>query len=320
MSVTHQHVDTTGADYDAIWGLTLALDPDSFGSAEELRQWDQRQLDAGRMNVRILAWDGTALVGTTIIGQVASLAPDHAWMNLRVHPERHAEGIGRGLLEEAEAAGRHRGIVAVIGAVRENESRSLRFASAAGYEEIDREWWSMLDLTTFDPDSWSTAIAAVLSSGIRFATVAELGERFFNDTATTEIYTTLEGDIPENIEIVRVSFDDWMAQSIDSPQALPEGFFVAFDGGQMVGLTELVGVDEQPTALSQELTGVLESHQGRGIATALKAHALSWAKRSGYRRAKTSNAQSNAPMLAVNTKLGFARDHGRVIFRKDLGP
>lgn len=318
MSVRYVNVAANDADYEAIWSLSLALDPDSFGSAEELREWDERQLVAGRMNVRIVAWDRVFLVGSTIIGRPPSFTPDRALMALRVHPERRGEGVGRALLEKTEEAAVSGGIAEVSCGVRETEPRSLRFAQAAGYEEIDREWWSTLDLTTFDPAVWSAGITTVLSSGIGFATVAALGERSSWTRQLHDLYTALEGDIPDNIEIVSIPFDDWMAQAIDNPQALSSGFFVAFDGERMVGLTELVGVDGQPTSLNQELTGVRASHRGRGIATALKAYALSWAKESGYEKVKTSNAQSNGPMLAVNTKLGFERDHGRVIFRKQL--
>jgi GNAT superfamily N-acetyltransferase len=90
------------------------------------------------------------------------------------------------------------------------------------------------------------------------------------------------------------------------------------DDDTLVGLTEPLLVDDDPTALAQEMTGVRTGYRGRGIATALKAAATLWARENGYATIRTSNAQSNTPMLAVNDRLGFERDHATIEYLKDL--
>ncbi len=56
-----------------------------------------------------------------------------------------------------------------------------------------------------------------------------------------------------------------------------------------------------------QMTGVLPAYRGRGIGQALKLLTIRFAKQNGQRSIKTINDVSNAPMIAVNEKLGFRR-------------
>jgi GNAT superfamily N-acetyltransferase len=52
-------------------------------------------------------------------------------------------------------------------------------------------------------------------------------------------------------------------------------------------------------------TGVLREHRGRGLAKLVKSVSLRRAVATGITAAYTSNDGENAPMLAVNTWLGY---------------
>jgi RimJ/RimL family protein N-acetyltransferase len=52
-------------------------------------------------------------------------------------------------------------------------------------------------------------------------------------------------------------------------------------------------------------TGVLREHRGRGLANLVKSVSLRRAAVAGITAAYTSNDAENAPMLAVNTWLGY---------------
>ena len=59
--------------------------------------------------------------------------------------------------------------------------------------------------------------------------------------------------------------------------------------------------------LNQNLTGVKEEYRGRGLGKWLKAAMLEWIKEE-YPEVQiivTGNATTNAPMLAINKRLGF---------------
>jgi RimJ/RimL family protein N-acetyltransferase len=57
-------------------------------------------------------------------------------------------------------------------------------------------------------------------------------------------------------------------------------------------------------------TDVLRQYRGRGLAQALKLQTILLAKRQGMHHIHTNNDSNNAPMLAVNRKLGYKPESG----------
>jgi predicted GNAT superfamily acetyltransferase len=66
------------------------------------------------------------------------------------------------------------------------------------------------------------------------------------------------------------------------------------------------------------MTGVRREYRGRGIAMTLKLGVIDFARRNGYNMIKTWNHSDNAPMLAVNARLGFKREVGWLSMEKNL--
>jgi len=216
-----------------------------------------------------------------------------------------------------DSASEH-GAQRLLGHGDERERRVLRFIEDAGFREIDRWWRSTFDLTRFDPRSWDPNLERVAATGIRIVSVAELREtsRAWKQDLH-RLYVDVESDAPSHLEILEVPFADFEARSLGR-RLLADGFLLAMDGDEMIGLTEPQPVDDDPTAISQDLTGVRGDYRGRGIATALKAASATWAKDQGFTSIRTFNAQSNAAMLAVNGRLGFEREHAQIEYLKDL--
>ena len=73
----------------------------------------------------------------------------------------------------------------------------------------------------------------------------------------------------------------------------------------------------EPTKLQTDLTGVIRSHRRKGIATALKVHALTKAQTTDAESVDTDNEENN-PMYPLNVKLGFKPTPGWVHMRKDM--
>jgi mycothiol synthase len=77
--------------------------------------------------------------------------------------------------------------------------------------------------------------------------------------------------------------------------------------GELAGFTEVTWDPENPENLTQGDTGVLPKYRGHGLGKWLKAAMIQkvLAERPVVKRIRTGNADSNAPMLAINHALGF---------------
>ena len=95
-------------------------------------------------------------------------------------------------------------------------------------------------------------------------------------------------------------YDDWVANQLSGAVA-----FVAIDDDRVVGYATLQPLPATPYRLEHGLTAVLRSHRGRGLAQKLKRAQIAWAARHGYRELVTYTSELNAPMRAVNVKLGY---------------
>jgi GNAT superfamily N-acetyltransferase len=80
--------------------------------------------------------------------------------------------------------------------------------------------------------------------------------------------------------------------------------------GRLVGFTQVSVADEEPTLGHQEDTLVLSEHRGHGLGLRLKAAnaLLLHETMPEVTTIRTWNADDNAPMLAVNERLGYALD------------
>jgi GNAT superfamily N-acetyltransferase len=114
-----------------------------------------------------------------------------------------------------------------------------------------------------------------------------------------------------------VPFEKWRKDIIEDPMFLPDAYFVALDGAEYVGMSNLWD-DRASDHLNTGLTGVKRSHRRRGIATALKVRAIAYAKANGHPLIKTGNEVGNRPMLSINQRLGFVRQPDWITLKKVL--
>jgi mycothiol synthase len=77
--------------------------------------------------------------------------------------------------------------------------------------------------------------------------------------------------------------------------------------GELAGFTSVYWNPDNPENLSQGNTGVIPKYRGHGLGKWLKAAMIQKviAERPVVKRIRTGNADSNAPMLAINHALGF---------------
>ena len=164
------------------------------------------------------------------------------------------------------------------------------------------EWVRLrLDLDAFDDARFDRCLRRCQESGIEFTTMAALGDTAEHRRALYDLNRTCSADIPGRGEFY--SFDDYLAQRIDTPAYDPRGVVLALDGGRWVGMAA-TSLQAEGHALS-EMTGVLAGHRGRGVSLAMKLLAIRFARAHGVRWMRTFHHPGNAPAIAMNRGLGF---------------
>ena len=114
-----------------------------------------------------------------------------------------------------------------------------------------------------------------------------------------------------------MTYETWRRLIWDVPDCDLELSVAALAEGVVVG-TSFLYADRETGRGGNSGTGVIPAFRGRGIGLAMKQHSLSWAAAAGITRVITQNDATNAPMLAINARLGyepFAVGHAWVLER-----
>jgi len=132
-----------------------------------------------------------------------------------------------------------------------------------------------------------------------------------------EVERTTARDIPGGSESAIRPFETFVQQVCDAHGHHADCQLIAAEGETWVGLALLE--DTATTgAMYNGITGVLPAWRGRGVAQALKLLAIRQARQHGARYLRTHNDAQNAPMLAINRKLGYQPEPGYYRMRADL--
>lgn len=305
-------------DYERMAAFFNLVEPDYPVAAEELRRDDSvrdPKLEVGRF----LAERNGELVGLARYGQNSGLYhPQKFFLNIHVHPSHRAQGIGSRLYEHLLEALKLFDPILLRGDAKENRPDAVRFWQKRGFTEEDRYWESRLDPQTFDPAPYAYLDETMKAVGVRIEPLSTLMDArpdyrrtlYDLDWELTQDEPLPEAPTRKDFEVYRKYFD--------LPEFLPEAVQVAIYGGEWRGFSELGGSEANPRYLYNGFTAVGAELRGKGVATALKVENLIWAKEGGYTEIKTWNNSLNAPMLAVNTKLGFVRQPAEINFKKEV--
>jgi GNAT superfamily N-acetyltransferase len=124
-------------------------------------------------------------------------------------------------------------------------------------------------------------------------------------------------DEPGPSDFSGMTYETWRRHIWEYPDTDHDLSVVALVGGVVVGTTFLYS-DRASGRAANAGTGVNREHRGRGLGLLLKQHSLARAAAAGITRVTTQNDETNAPMLAINTRLGyepFAVGHAWVLER-----
>lgn len=298
-------------DYSALVRVSNACSPDYPTTLEQVRYNDAR---VGRSHFHLERYVGVG-AGGEIVGHAAfghedwNYRPHKYWVEVCVHPRHRRRGVGTALWARVLAALHARDARITRFRVRGDQTDALQFFQRRGFVEVMRVWELRLAVATFDLECFQPSLARVLDSGVRITTLAN--ERTRDEGNLHRIYEAeqdISRDVPRPDEYTPISFSTFLDHVVSAPTALSDAVFLAVDNGQYVGLSALF----KPAAgdwLVQGLTGVRASFRVRGLATALKVKTVAYARAAGVREVRTWNEVNNAPILAINEKFGFIRQH-----------
>ncbi|MFD5897432.1 GNAT family N-acetyltransferase [Streptomyces sp. NPDC060366] len=165
-----------------------------------------------------------------------------------------------------------------------------------------------LDLDAFDDARFEPYLQRCRQAGIEFTTMAAVGDTAEHRRALYDLNKTCSADIPERGKFY--TFDEYVAQRIETPTYDPEGVVLALDGGSWVGMAT-TSIHPEGHAFS-EMTGLMAGHRGRGISLAMKVLAIGFARSHGVHLLRTFHHPDNAAAIGMNRRLGFVNDEPRV--------
>ena len=113
-------------------------------------------------------------------------------------------------------------------------------------------------------------------------------------------------DEPGPSDFSGMTYETWRRLIWDQPNCDHELSVVALVEGVVVGTTFLYS-DRETGRAANGGTGVMRDFRRRGLGLLMKQHSLARAAAAGITRVITQNDDTNAPMLAINARLGYER-------------
>lgn len=241
---------------------------------------------------------------------------DKAAERILVDPAYRGRGAGSALHSAGEAYARAHGLTHLACEVADTDAAALGFAQRRGFAVNRHHCNSFLDPLAFDEAPFAGVVETAETGGIRFFSFAEESSPE-HEHMLYDLYVRTAPDIPGNDSPGMEPFAEWRRAVLEHRTSRPDCLLVAADGDRFVGVTHMA-YDERDQSMFTWYTAVAPSHRGRNIALALKLLSIRAARRYGARRLGTSNDSLNAPMLAINRKLGYRNEPGTLVLSKDV--
>lgn len=285
-------------------------------SAADLEDW-QKRTPAERVQRRSVALDGQGhLVGFNDTGRDPWKIAGKFWLDVIVDPATREQGLGTRLYADALAFAKREGATLLEAEVRDHLPESLRFARKRGFEIERHLFEATLDLVGFDETRFVDVIESIEASGLRFTNLAGLGETRETQYQLYELNRRSALDIPGRDQTF-APFEQFQQNVFAAPWYRADGQIIALDGARWVGMTA-IGYFPATNSVYNMITGVDRTYRGRGLALALKLLAARRARAYGAEYMRTNNDSENAPILAVNRKLGYQPRPGKYLMLKRI--
>jgi len=283
--------------YNAVW-------PHEAVTMDEARHFKA----ATTAHADLVAWIGGEAPGSAVAA-VMPHRPDLVTLLLTVLPEARRRGIGTALYKAVSDWTREHGLDLLEAAVSDEDPESLAWAERRGFAEERREKGVALRLAESDPPPVEPP------EGIEIVSWAERPDLAHG---IYEVALEANPDVPGFEDEISEPFEDWLVNDMQGSGDKPEATFLALAGDEVVGYAKFSLTAAQPKTAHHDMTGLKRAWRGRGIARALKATQIGWAKEHGYEELRTRNDERNAPIRHLNREFGYQPTTGRIYLRGPL--
>jgi GNAT superfamily N-acetyltransferase len=297
------------ADAPRLAELLTAEGPEPVTVAQ-LREWERlRSPEAPFRAVAAVAPDGAA-VGFAQVSRAPWAPPGHFALEGVVDAAHRQQGVGGRLLADATAFARAHGGTRLDASVRDHRPDAQRFLERRGFAVDRHVFESTLDLAGFDEAPFAGAVARAEAAGLVFRSLADYGDTEAARRRLYDLNTACVLDIPGHDGSVR----PWeeFRKIFEMAWYRPDGQVLAVDpaAGERFAALAAIGYFAETNSVYHMHTGVDRAYRGRGLALATKVVALRRARAWGAAYARTNNDSQNAPILAVNRRLGYVPQPG----------
>ena len=275
------------ADAPGIVSLGRQVDRDQLASEAALQALLERPTEptterlVAELDGRIVAWAPSGIYGSR-----------DGWLWIGVAHAERRRGIGSGLYARIEERLRTCGAVQLATAPNDEDGR--RFLLARGFAVANTVRNAELDPRSLGPPPEPP-------EGVR---VAALAEAIAHADDLFRLYAEARADVPSETPRPPWTFEEWRAETIDSPLIDLDASVVVFEHEVPVALAWLYS-DRAGRRAEALMAATRRDRRGRGLATLAKVESARRAAALGITRILTSNDVANAPMIAVNRTLGF---------------
>jgi GNAT superfamily N-acetyltransferase len=221
---------------------------------------------------------------------------------VNVRASHRRRGLGSELYDRVLAHVEALGSTSLLASFPESDV-GVAFATARGFHEERAEADSVLDPRTIEERP---------APDVDLRRVADVDPRlvYEADIAATR-------DMPSTEPIDVIPYDEWVGHVLEYPFFTAEGSYVAMVDGVAAAVSLLIA-DEESGRGANMFTGTQRPYRGRGLGLAVKLASIAWASEHGITQIATRNDETNAPMLAINRRLGYRFGGRRVEYLKVL--
>jgi mycothiol synthase len=301
---------TTDVDLIALAAVNDATTPDEPTTLEDMR-WADRTYPGG---VRFLAERDGVPVGAATVGRIYVQAPTYPdlWGTLGVMSDARRQGIGSQLLDAIARVAAERGKTGLQLRCRDHRPEGIEFLVHRGFTEYERQKAARMEL------AGRTKPAVVAPDGLELTSLAARPDlvRGVHAVALATFADIPGGDGPMDVG----DLTEFRARDVDKPGIPADAFIVAVEAGtdRVAGYASLQSLPGHADVAWHDMTTVDPSWRGRGLATTMKEATIAWAIEHGLTALETGNDEANAPMRAVNARLGYRPLPDEVVMRGPL--